>query len=69
MANAKKCDVCGGFYEPYNEANNSKNPNGFSTMSIDCYGKYWMYKKLDCCPECMSAITEFISSLNPKRKD
>ena len=35
MALARKCDVCGRFYESYNEKKNSENPNGFMFLSID----------------------------------
>ena len=35
MAIAKKCDICGKYYELYNVARNASKPNGFMVVNID----------------------------------
>lgn len=63
MAIAKKCDVCGKFYEPYNEKNDPKNVNGFMLINIDKERKYYVHNVTDCCPECMDSILNYINKL------
>lgn len=35
MAIAKKCDICGSFYENYNMKDSEKNPKGFMLVNLD----------------------------------
>ena len=65
MANAKKCDVCGKFYKPYNEKQNDKKVNGFMFLNINTQMKYWSHNAYDCCPDCMDRIKNFIDTLKP----
>ena len=67
MALARKCDVCGRFYESYNEKKNSENPNGFMFLSIDTTNQYFSYGKTDCCPVCMESILKHIKRLGEKK--
>ena len=60
MALARKCDICGKLYEPYNEKKNSENPNGFMLLSNDTTNQYFSYGKIDCCPDCMESILQRI---------
>lgn len=64
MALAKKCDVCGKLYERYNEENNIEDVNGIMFLNIDRVGKYFSHGTMDCCPECMKNIKEFIENLS-----
>lgn len=54
--NAKKCDVCGKFYMPYNNKCNDIEPNGLRLLredeDLDLFGK----NRYDCCPDCMNKI-------------
>ena len=63
MAVAKKCDICGKFYELYNVKNDSKNTNGFMFLNINDERKYYAHDIIDCCPECMRSIRGHIDLL------
>ena len=78
MANAKKCDICGKFYEHYgreispcNLEADTISPNsidiGFSALDypFNEFDRPVMYVRdhLDLCPECLGKILEFIESL------
>ena len=63
MARAKKCDICGKLYEPYNDEY-SKYPN---FIEFDCElsedrGRKIVYR-YDTCPECMERIARLIFAL------
>lgn len=63
MAKAKKCDICGKFYEMYNVRKDSCKPNGFQMLNIDADGRYFSGPVVDCCPECMTSIQNHIENL------
>jgi hypothetical protein len=67
MAKAKKCDVCGKFYEMYNVRQDSRKPNGFQMLNIDADGRYFSGPTVDCCQECMTSIQNHIESLKKKK--
>lgn len=69
MAVAKKCDICGKLYEPYNERHEVKKPNGFMFLNIDTNGKYYSNNTIDCCPECMESIKDYIKSLRKEKNE
>ena len=69
MAIAKKCDLCGKFYERYNEARDDKRPNGFKLISIDPERKFYDYGAIDCCPDCMGSILQYIERLKGAGND
>lgn len=52
MANAKKCDRCGAFYESYDEKEDRKNTNSFMTLNIDL------------CPACNESLHEWFENDN-----
>lgn len=60
MSIAKQCDICGGFYEPYNIKNNAKNTNGLAFLNIDNEMHYFAHDPIDCCPECIDVIQRYI---------
>lgn len=60
MANAKKCDICGVFYEPYNTGAKADLSNTVSLAYEDCKGQRWTTEMYDCCPECMYEIVFLI---------
>lgn len=66
MSIAKKCDVCGKLYEPYNTSNTKDNPNGIMFLNIDNAQKYFSHKAMDCCPDCISKIKKMLKMLNQK---
>lgn len=63
MAAAKKCDICGTLYKPYNQGNNSKKVNGILFANIDTNGRFYKHNPIDCCPICMERIQTYINSL------
>lgn len=64
MATAKKCDICGKFYELYNTEDDENKVNGLMLLNIDESGKYFVHKAIDCCPTCMETIVEAIKRTN-----
>lgn len=63
MANAKKCDRCGKFYESYHT-----DVNGYSANAIFvAHETSITYKErdirfvLDLCPECMNSFTKWLN--------
>lgn len=71
MANAKKCDVCGKFYNPYNHyTDNKKYPNKVHLVREATFNnERWVTKSYDCCPDCMYQIGALIYDLQNPGKD
>lgn len=63
MAMAKKCDICGKFYETYNIKHNENKTSGLMFLNVDEYRKYFSNTVIDCCPECMKSIKNHIDLL------
>lgn len=63
MALAKKCDICGKLYEIYGIQHNSKEPNGYMLLNVDCQQKYFTGSTVDCCPDCVDSILHHIQRL------
>ena len=70
MANAKKCDICGKFYEPYSYRYGDKFPNGIrfvrESSTERSVSKVYGY---DCCPDCLYQIGALIYDLQNPGKD
>lgn len=64
MANAKKCDRCGTYYNLYNEKDDSKNTNGFMTLNIDSCGAYVRHQAYDLCPKCNQLLYEWFEAVD-----
>ena len=60
MANAKKCDRCGKFYELYNIANDDVKPNCVAAVNCDFKGIYTKDIMYDLCPECMTEFKKWM---------
>ena len=63
MAAAKECDICGRLYKPYNKAHDSKKTNGIMFINVTSDTKYYANECIDCCPECMESIRNFVNKL------
>jgi len=63
MAAAKKCDVCGKFYDVYNHKQDPNNPNGIMFVNIDGKGDYYRGTPTDLCPSCLTHVKSFIAQL------
>lgn len=72
MSAAKKCDICGELYEPYNMGNyqqyhdpsqNFLDYNGIASVTMDTHGGFVPGTTMDCCPVCLRAISDFIITL------
>lgn len=59
MANAKKCDRCGKFYENYNSRNSEKEINGIITLNIDKKDQYFNHGPYDLCPRCSKELMDW----------
>lgn len=59
MAQARKCDVCGGLYELYNTSYDRSRSNAIRMVKYDGEG-YLNVKTYDLCPNCMKAIEDVI---------
>lgn len=69
MSIAKKCDICGELYEPYNTKNNAENTNGLKFLNIDKHMGYFEHDPIDLCPTCMKSIREHIAYLKKSAKE
>ncbi len=63
MADAKKCDRCGKYYDDYDgvafsEAITANRYDRMNLVRADDY--YSKCKRFDLCPDCMSALISFI---------
>lgn len=67
MAIARKCDVCGKFYEEYNTKRDKKNTNGFMFLNLLDNQNYHDHDPYDCCPECMTSIRNYVNALRGKK--
>lgn len=65
MALAKKCDICGRFYETYNSKNNQLKPSGIMFVNVCVDDTFYSGDVTDCCPKCMAAIMNAVDSLMP----
>lgn len=68
MSIAKKCDICGTFYEPYTVKHEEKDTNGLAFLYIDKEGNSYHHRIQDCCPDCMLSIAGHVTRLKDKNK-
>ena len=54
--NAKKCDICGVFYMPYNNKSDNNEPNSLRLLREDEESHLITKNRYDCCPDCMNKI-------------
>lgn len=67
MSLAKKCDICGKYYEDYSIVFKNEKINAFVFVETDEKCRYNCSKDTtDCCPECLSSITHHIRMLETK---
>lgn len=67
MSLAKKCDICGKYYEDYSIVFKNEKINAFVFVETDEECRYNCSKDAtDCCPECLSSITHHIRMLETK---
>ena len=70
MGIARKCDVCGKLYEPYNTGAMDE---GYNTLMIckRTKGSDFYQDKLikDLCPDCMNAVVDLIDRLERGEKE
>lgn len=69
MSIAKKCDVCGKLYEPYNTRYTEDNPNGVMFVNIVNDQKYFSHKAIDCCQSCMSRLQAYIKYIKENKEN
>ena len=71
MSLARKCDICGEFYEEYTTKVNLDFPkklertniNSLMLINKDVQNKYFSNSIIDCCPKCMKSILKHIEEL------
>ena len=62
--NAKKCDICGCFYDIYGGENGDNNQcNALKLIAVEKEksGEYWGVKLFEFCPECKKKIYQFLN--------
>lgn len=71
MGFLKKCDICGKAYEPYCVTKKDIGPNGISFVNVpNCSStSAYMLDVIDCCPEHMERIKNFIDDLIEEGND
>lgn len=57
MANAKKCDRCGKYYD---KCPNVKTINGYKVLGIKIFTSYGPYLELDLCEKCIDDLYDFL---------
>ena len=58
MANAKQCDICGGFYPRY-----FGEINGIAYLYEVAGGDRYKRNVMDCCPDCISRFNALIDQI------
>ena len=66
MANAKKCDRCGLYYDEYNIRNNSEKINIAMIINIDSKNDYYSHGPYDLCPVCSDELMKWLRKENEK---
>lgn len=67
MANAKKCDRCGSFYDQYSnvtsvmDVDTVRSMNGVSFININTENVYTTKFTYDLCPSCLDSLIEFMN--------
>ena len=64
MANARKCDRCGLYYDSYNDKNNSEKINGIMLINIDSNNRYFSHGPHDLCPACSNELMKWFKKEN-----
>ena len=70
MAAAKKCDICGTFYDTEDSIKldpDSRSVNGLVLVKIDKNDSWTQQRPaIDCCPKCMNTIMGLIKEMRRK---
>lgn len=66
MALARKCDICGDFYNSYNEKRDHENPNTIKFGNKDLDNEADWHPSIDCCPTCMGSIMACVNVIKHK---
>ena len=70
MANAKKCDRCGKFFEPYVTDLSGYTVNGISAIRrFNSATSYDTRITFDLCPECMDGFVKWLNEPEDIRSD
>lgn len=65
MADAKKCDVCGKYYDKYYMHIDDKTKfNGIALLNDNFIGHRESLTSLELCPDCMNSINEHLEYLS-----
>ena len=60
MANARKCDRCGLYYNEYNVKYNAEKINGINLLNIGWNNKYFSHGPYDLCPTCSDELMKWL---------
>ena len=64
MAFAKKCDICGSYFDDPDDVKDSEQYNCIGFCSRYSCADFRKSNVLDCCPACMKSIQEHIEKLS-----
>lgn len=66
MALAKKCDMCGKFYDEYNFSKDDKNINRIMILNLDMNDYYYTNRPLDLFPSCKDSFKKWLNKKGEK---
>ena len=64
MANARRCDICGGYYLHHFEE-----INGIAYLYDVVGGMRYRKNDIDCCPDCISRFNALIDQIKEENKN
>lgn len=64
MANARKCDRCGLYYDEYNVKYNEEKINGVNLLNIVSNDKCFSHGPYDLCPACSDELMKWFRKEN-----
>lgn len=62
MADAKKCDICKEYYDPYN-LRALAGINAIAELRTDAFGSIDFQHTIEMCPDCMELFREWLSEM------
>lgn len=66
MALARKCDRCGGFYNPEIRKANRGEFNAVKLINRDLTNDFYSIRVYDLCPDCRDSFIEWLDDNNQK---
>lgn len=69
MSIARKCDICGSYYDLHGIQSGKENTNVIMFLNEDMNGKHYKNDVVKCCSRCMKSIRVYIDAMSKGDKD